>query len=734
MIRLPSTYAAITSPLITSTGTFPGVPIGRSVRDRRPFHLSPVMVDSKILPSTNSLALGGLGSGKSATDKVQIIREIREYRHQCVAIDSYGETKGGEWGATTLAVGGRIIRPGEFKLNPCSPMLPRRVREQLIRSLIIAVDPDALTTQSGHALQHALQHPKAVDLNGVVDALVFPEAGPRWSVEKLELWGEKAAIALSRYTEGSLTGLFDGQEASLPPSDSPMITFDFTSLDRNSPAIPALMAAISVWIEYVWLPQSTAPHRHLVLEEAWEILRSDATAGLIQRLLKNSRKANLSIHALMHTLSDLGEGRALDLAKLVEVAHVGRLSPEEAAHVGAVLGLPDWAIAEIPSLEQGEAVWKVGPHHCDIVMTLLSEEEARLTDTSSRRREAQEGAAPAEEEQDQEDADEWMKEDQDQEEQEDQAEEEDQVEEDLHVSDGDYLLAPPAVQHGKEAGGWDFEMPLGVIDSRHYEVVRAAQEGRFGEATDLAVLGEGTDIRAHGINSPQALSWLSTRAKVAELSGSPDTATQLRATVSRMGGDVEWWSKEPADPGRPQAEIYEPPPPAPEPVGSTSAGHRRRTWPYAVVIAAVALTAAGIVQTMESDKKEEERQQKAAAYKGKSGASIVLDDVNADLIARWTQDHSRVIIELSAPFDADAKLLRIDASGESVVSLREDDRYTKPPELELPVKDPLADVTVQIEIGGRSWQEGGKGTTRTVRLSPTGVAYDVDTGAQLPPN
>lgn len=724
MIRLPSTYAAITSPLTTSTGTFPGIAIGRSVRDRRPFHLSPFLVDKKALPSTNTLALGGLGSGKSTTDKAVMYREIRKYQHQGVAVDSFGENEGGEWGPMTLALNGRIIKPGEFRLNPCSPMLDVKVQEELIRSLVTAADPEALTTQSGHALHHALQHPKSTTLNGVVEALIYPEKGRHWSAEKLELWGEKTAIALSRYTEGSLSGLFDGEGSELPPTDSPMITFDFSALDRNSPAIPALMAAVSVWIERVWLPQSKASHRHLALEEAWEILRNEATTGLIQRLLKNSRKANLSIHALMHTLSDLGEGKAQDLAKLVEVVRVGRLSPDEAAIVGSVLGLPEWAIEQIPTLSPGEAVWKVGPSHVDIVMTMLNEEEARLTDTSSRRRQAQEAAARAEE--DQEDIEEWAEEDQ---------VEDDQEQEDVHcVSDGDYLLAPPAID-GKEDGGWDFEMPLGVIDSRHYEVVRAAQEGRFGEATDLAVLGEGTDIRAYGINSREALSWLSTRAKVAELSGSPDTATQLRATVSRMGGDVEWWSKEPADPGRPQAEIYEPPPPAPalEP-GGTSAGQRRRTWPYAAAVAAVALTAAGILQTMENDKKEEEQQQKAAAYRGESGASLMIDDVNADLVARWTQDHSRVIIKLRAPFDADAKLLRITASGSSVVSTREDDRYTKPPELELPVKDPLADVTVQIEIGGKTWQEGGKGTIRTVRLSPTGVAYDADTGERLPSN
>ncbi|MFE9222766.1 hypothetical protein ACFYN3_41645, partial [Streptomyces lavendulae] len=67
-------------------------------------------------------------------------------------------------------------------------------------------------------------------------------------------------------------------------------------------------------------------------------------------------------------------------------------------------------------------------------------------------------------------------------------------------------------------------------------------------------------------------------------------------------------------------------------------------------------------------------------------------------------------------------------------STRKDDRYTKPPELSLPVSDYLADVTVQIEVGGASWKEGTKGTIRKIRLSPSGVAYDAETGAKLPRN
>ncbi|MGW8558135.1 hypothetical protein [Streptomyces tubercidicus] len=719
MIRLPATQAAITAPLVAANSSFPGVPIGRSELDGRPFSLSPVLVADSILPATNSLGLGGLGSGKSTTDKTWLRREILHHGHQAVVIDSFGEeTAAGEWAALTRSLGGLVIEAGTFTLNPCSPEFGADVREQLIRSLIAAVEPAALTPQSTHALQHALNSPKADRLGGLVDALVDPEDG-RWPADKLAGWGEPVAIALSRYTEGSLRGLFDGPHAALPPTDLPIVSFDFSSLDRNSPAIPALMAAITCWVEHVWLRQSTAVHRHLVLEEAWQILLSPATAELIQRLLKNSRKAALSMKVIMHTLSDLGDGRAQDLARLCEIAHVGRLGPEEAAIVGAILNLPAWAISKIPTLAPGQAVWKVGPDYVDVIQTTLSEEEARLTDTSTRRRKAQQ--ALIEEEAEEEPAVSLAKEDTP-----------------LEEADDEYHVDP----------GWDFELPPNTVDtvftgpqagpqfdSRHHAVIQAAKEGRLTEAADLAALGEREDITAHGMKSNQAVTWLIIRAEVAELSGNTSRAAHLRATVASMGSNLDgaaWFEQS----GSPAPQWHRgPQPPEPVPVGGAEDQHqpraRRRTWPYVAAIAALALTTAGVWQKAADDQKEEQHQQKAAAYKGRSGANLAVDSVDADVVARWTRDRDHVIVELRSYFDRDAKYLRIDANGQKAQSVR-NDWYPDTPELELPVKDPLADVTVHVTIGGKSWKEGTRAAVRAIRLSPTGVAFDAETGKRLP--
>ncbi|MEV0324589.1 hypothetical protein ACIBKX_40355 [Streptomyces sp. NPDC050658] len=730
MIRLPSNHAAITAPLAASNAAFPGIEIGRSTSDGRLFRLSPVLVDAEILPSTNSIALGGLGSGKSTTAKIRARREIRDHDHQYVILDSYGEqqhlqAEEGEWARLTRDLGGQVIQAGEFALNPCSPLFTPEVREQLIRSLIAAVEPKALNQRTAHALQHALNSPKSSTLSGLVDALQAPEAG-RYSARKLTDWGEGIVLALTHYTDGALRGLFDGPNSGLPETDLPIISFDFTKLDKNSPAIPALMAAITCWVEHVWLKQSTAIHRHLVLEEAWQILLSPATAELIQRLLKNSRKAALSLDVVMHTLSDLGDGRAKDLARLCEIAHVGRLGPKEAAKVGALLSLPDWAVEKIGTLDPGQAVWKVGPDHVDIVQTVLTEEEIALTDTSTRRRKAQEQALSVDH---------------------GQGTETEQEQESETVLT---LVKEPAPEESEEAyehdgldadAGQDFKLPPNVVDtldprthdSRHHAALQAAHDGRLNEAANIAAVGEREDITAHGINSIQAVAWLVTRADIAELAGSPGQAAQLRATVARMGNDrAEWF--ETTDSQAPQWHQVPDLPNLEPSTGEddTQARARRRTWPYVAAIAALTLTAAGVWQSADSDHKEKEREQKAGAYKGRSGANLVADSVDADVVARWTRDRDSVIVELSAAFESNAKYLRIDSGRKSAVSQPETGRFAESPQIVIPVKDPYADVTVNVAIGGKSWKEGTRATTRTIRLSPTGVAYDAETDKQLP--
>ncbi|MFY1675471.1 hypothetical protein [Streptomyces sp. WMMC905] len=721
MMRLTSTQAAITAPLVTSGTHFPGIPIGRSLLDDRLFRLSPVRADPTVLPSTNSLALGGLGSGKSTTAKVRARREILDHGHQYVVIDSFGEENAGEWTRVTRSLAGRVVEAGEFKLNPVSDLFSPAVREQLVRSLVLAVEPDALDAQSTHALQHALTHAKADHLEGVVDALIHPEAG-RWPVEELARWGVKPAIALSRYTDGSLSGLFDGRSASLPPTDLPILAFDFTRLDRNSPAIPALMAAIACWAEHVWLPQSTAPHRHLVLEEAWQILLSPATAGLIQRLLKFSRRMGLSIDVVMHTLSDLGTGKARDLARLCEIAHVGRLGPEEATAVGDVLGLPPWAVDAIPALAPGQAVWKVGPDYVDIVQTVLREEETTLTDTSSRRRTAQ-NAAVNDQDQDQDRSDavdgpDWEA-----------SGGELELRKEVHSCE-----SVPESEAGSDDGDsddWDWDMPPNVVD-RHRAALQAAEQGRCSEAADLAALGEREDITAHGINSREALSWLETRARVADLCGSPELAQYLRATVTHMANDA-WFDQTGDDTTQwhrtgPETGVPEPAADATEP--EKGARHR---WRYVAVVAALVLASVLVWQHGVDDRNAKVQQEKISAYKGISVTKVDIDGVATQAWAKWSEDGKSAVLAVLADWEDQPRFARIDSGDHTAQQVVELEEMPAPIRLEVkvPVSDWLQPIRLTVAVAGPEWKEGSRAPRRTIEFHPDRTAVDVETGKQL---
>ncbi|MFC8238692.1 hypothetical protein ACFULU_37460, partial [Streptomyces sp. NPDC057284] len=433
---------------------------------------------------------------------------------------------------------------------------------------------------------------------------------------------------------------------------------------------------------------------------------SDVTQSCIR---PNSRKAGLSLDVLMHTLSDLGDGKARDLARLCEVAHIGRLNPEEAAIVGALFGLPTWAIKEIPNLDPGQAVWKVGPHYVDVIETVRSKEEARLTDTSSRRLQAQDALAVPDPTP--------MKE-----------AEETEEEDSGYEDQGQSLLEPIEIERGD---AWDWSMPSNVIGTRHYDAIEAARQGRCNEAADLAALGERQDITAHGINSDQAVSWLSTRASVADLCGSPATATQLRATVSRMGKEVEWWTDTTAA-RTSQAGQHGPPPAAPTAAANPGGGQpeplKRRTWPYAAVVAALTIAIAAVWQNAADDKQ--------AAYKGVSATELNIDGVKTNTLADWSKDGQSVILSVSVDTYEKAKMVRIDSGNqtahEETQPLKEG-QFAMPIELEVkvPVKDRYQAVQLSVMVGGPHWKPNTRAPHRTIEFRPDETAIDTETGKTL---
>ncbi|MGP3978958.1 hypothetical protein ACTWQF_34085 [Streptomyces sp. 8N114] len=200
--------------------------------------------------------------------------------------------------------------------------------------------------------------------------------------------------------------------------------------------------------------------------------------------------------------------------------------------------------------------------------------------------------------------------------------------------------------------------------------------------------------------------------------------------------DQDWWAKDNAKDASPawhQAPpppaVVPPPPPAPD---RTPARPSRRTWTTVAAVAALTLTAGGVWQHAQDERRAQEREQKAAVYKGRSGTEFSLDGVQAEVIAQWNSHRDHVTVELRSWYDKDAKYLRITASDKDASKVQKYGWYIEEPAITLPVHDYLADVSVRVEVGGKTWTKGTKPSSRTVRLSPTDLAYDAKTGQRLP--
>jgi hypothetical protein len=319
-----------------------------------------------------------------------------------VVLDAQGEDGVGEWNLIAEALGVKPIRldpharGGQgIRLNPLDPAITSTGQLALLRTIVEVALGHTLDERSGYALKaaHTTVHADA-ELTGeqpilhdVVEALrePRPEAAEEMSVghEDVREWGLDVALVLDRLVDGDLKGMFDGPTSDGIDLDSPLIVFDLSTIDRNSIAMPILMAIVGVWLEHTWL-RPDRRKRILLVEEAWHIINSPSVAQLFQRLLKFGRRLGLSFVAVVHHLSDVIDGAAAKEAaailKMASTRTIYMQKSDEARATGRVLGLPRWAVEIIPTLSPGIAVWDVNGD-VQVVKHIITEVEKPLVYT-----------------------------------------------------------------------------------------------------------------------------------------------------------------------------------------------------------------------------------------------------------------------------------------------------------------------------------------------------------------
>ncbi|WP_406190836.1 ATP-binding protein [Streptomyces griseus] len=387
-----------------------GVIIGREVYSGKGYIYDPFQLYGQQLPAPHWLVLGESGNGKSALEKTYVLRQLRFRDRQVVVLDAQGEDGVGEWNLIAQELGITPIRldptaalNGGIRLNPLDPSITTTGQLALLRTIIEVAMGHGLDERSGFALKvaHAYVTATITDrqpvLMDIVEQLRHPEPesaeAMNVDIDDVRAWGLDVALVLDRLVDGDLRGMFDGPTTVGIDLDAPLIVFDLSHIDRNSIAMPILMAIVGVWLEHTWI-RPDRKKRIFLVEEAWHIINSPFVAQLFQRLLKFGRRLGLSFVAVVHHLSDVVDGAAAKEAaailKMASTRTIYAQKSDEARATGRVIGLPRWAVEIIPTLTPGIAVWDVNGN-VQVVKHLITEAERPLVFTD---RAMTEGSAP----------------------------------------------------------------------------------------------------------------------------------------------------------------------------------------------------------------------------------------------------------------------------------------------------------------------------------------------------
>jgi type IV secretory pathway VirB4 component len=228
----------------------------------------------------------------------------------------------------------------------------------------------------------------------VVDALFAPSnAYIGSSVEQLMTDGRDAGHALARLVHGDLAGLFDGPSTVVFDPGLPMLSLDPSRISGSDQLIGLVMSCGSSWMEAA-LADPGAGQRYVIYDEAWRLIAQPSLLARMQSQWKLSRALGIANLLIIHRLSDLdavgdanSEARNLVLGLLADCSTkiIYAQEADEAKKTGGVLGLSSTEIAQLPDLERGEGLWRIGERSFMVRHTCTSNELV-LFDTDVRMR------------------------------------------------------------------------------------------------------------------------------------------------------------------------------------------------------------------------------------------------------------------------------------------------------------------------------------------------------------
>ncbi len=293
----------------------------------------------------------------------------------------------------------RFRSGGSLRLNPLDPMIGGTAQLALLRSISGVMLGRSLRPEEDAALERAHDEAvfRAAERGGqatvpeVVYRLLDPSEGSaaelRTTTVRLAEDGRQLALALRRMGAGDLRGMFDGPTSPGLNLSGRLVVFNLREVADE--ARPILMACTAAWLQGSWAREDGV-RRIVVLDEAWVVLRHLAIARWLRESWKLARQFGVQNIAVMHRLSDLtaagdAGSEQVQLAKGLledsETRVIYRQSPGEVEAARELLGLTQTEVDQIPMLERGEALWRVGRRSFIVQHRLDPLLERELVDT-----------------------------------------------------------------------------------------------------------------------------------------------------------------------------------------------------------------------------------------------------------------------------------------------------------------------------------------------------------------
>jgi hypothetical protein len=385
-----------------------GVYVGQDAWSGGGFCFDPwVLYRDGVITNPNCLLAGVVGKGKSCLAKSLATRSIAFGRRVYVP----GDPKG-EWSVVAEAVGGVAIQLGggsTNRLNPLDPgprgaelsdgqwkALVTNRRRALVGSLAQSSLGRPLHSVEHTALDVALAGATAEatepTLPLVVELLLEPRTSlPGATAADLARDGRNLAHALRRLVAGDLSGLFDGPSTITFDPSLPMVTLDLSQIQGSDQLIAMVMTCASAWMEAA-LSAPDGGQRWVIYDEAWRLMRQPALLARMQSQWKLSRGLGIANLLIVHRLSDLdavgdagSESRALARGLLGDCSTkiVYQQEISEAPQTAVELGLSSAERAQLPDLQRGEGLWRVG-QRAFVVRHVATDGELSLFDTNTR--------------------------------------------------------------------------------------------------------------------------------------------------------------------------------------------------------------------------------------------------------------------------------------------------------------------------------------------------------------